>query len=164
MSSPYENFRENRQIFLRKLVAFLENEKLSRGDLRKLAETEKTGLILGVRYDDSMGKILLLSYTIDRLEKGNKDEWAKLLTEIENNLYPDLYERAKAISPFAKKTLVYVRYGFSNLLDENVGDLANLVTQIITDKKEQRPQDGESYVLVISKIKTEEVITLGRRD
>jgi hypothetical protein len=160
MSSPYENFRENRQNFLRKLVVFLENKKPARGDLLKLAGDEKTGLILGVRYDSYITGALLLEHTIDKLEKGNKDEWAKLLTEIENNFYPGLYERAKAISPFAKKTLIYVRYGFSNLLDENVGDLASLVTQTITDKKERRPQDGESYALVISEIKTEEVITL----
>jgi hypothetical protein len=81
-----------------------------------------------------------------KLQKGDKETWAKMLFGIIEEYY---YEDLKKLSPFKDMLLVKVDYGcgFVNLK----GDVNSLFDSIIGDDKGWKTYDTDKYVVAIDK-------------
>lgn len=120
--------------FLELLIGYLGSEKKTESALEEIKRA-------AVEFDEVHGgwtaKTNLskgLSEGIAALEKGDKTEWARILVEISS--FSDLYQRAKAISPFAGKFIICAdRLSNSAIyFGQEKGDLEKFVRQMTKEK------------------------------
>jgi len=84
--------------------------------------------------------------TLSKLEKGDKETWAKFLWKISESEY---FEEFKRISPFVNKFLISVNYGCGFVRVE--GEMEPLMSSIISDRKGWKTYDADKYIIAIDK-------------